>query len=248
MKIKVLDNPPKRRKSRKHRRSVAKRVVRKFLKSRRAKRIAKAIVRKAVKKYLNPARKRRAHKKRVRRHKNPFGSELAIIGNPMKAKRRHTVAKHKKRTHRRKRHSMSLLPNPFKGSNIMAAPKELFSAPFIVEAVAATTGFILPNIVMNYVPVSFRDSKVKYYVAKVGVVSLLSVAGNMHSKRTGRIVLLGGAISILLDVWTDFQASHAAPAPASGAHAYYGGMDAYYGGPAGGLGEIVDDEGNNEGF
>jgi len=225
-----------------------KKLFKKAMKSRRfRKAAARAVSKVNWKKYLNPKRKRRAHKKRIRRHRNPFGSELAVIGNPMRAKRRYHVAKHKKRSHRRKRHSMSLLPNPFKGSNIMAAPKELFSAPFIVEAVAATAGFILPNLVMNYAPVSFRDTKVKYYATKVAAVSLLSVAGNMHSKRTGRIVLLGGAISILLDVWTDFQASHAAPA-ASGTHAYYGGMDAYYGGPAGGLGEIIEDEGNNDGF
>ena len=168
-------------------------------------------------------------------HSNPFGGELAIIGNPPK-KRRHTMARHKK--HRRRHRA--LIHNPFSASALMSKPKELLSGEFFMEAVAGTAGFVLPNVVLNYAPIAFRDTKVKFYAAKLVTIGLLSVVGNGHSKKTGRIVMLGGVISLLLDAWTEWKARSAGAPPKTGTSAYYGGMEAYYGPGIEDMGDAIE--------
>lgn len=142
----------------------------------------------------------------------------------------------KRRHHRRKSYAIS---NPFSVKGLLLKPKEMISKDFAIDAVFAAAGFILPQFAKQYIPANFQNTKIKYYAAKVGTVALLSVAAGMVSKKASRMVLLGGTVSILLDVWTEFRARTSAPA---GTNAYYGqgigdseayepGVDVWYGGP-----------------
>ena len=118
-----------------------------------------------------------------------------------------------------------------------------------MEAVAVTGGFVAPGILMNYVPTNFRDVPWKFYLSKVAVISGLAAAGTMFKPRIGRMILLGGGVSLLMDVFQTFMASRTAAAPAA-AKAYYGpGIHAYYGdldasGVSTDSGDLVED---NEG-
>lgn len=135
---------------------------------------------------------------------------------------------------RRRRSSRSLLSNPFKSvSGLLSKPKEMFTKEFALQATATAAGFMAPNIVMNYIPAQFRASKATFYLSKIVVVAGLSTAVGMVNKSASRAVLIGGGVSILLDLWAEYQA-HAkaatAPAPAAGTSAFYGpGMGAFYG-------------------
>jgi len=140
------------------------------------------------------------------------------------------MARHKKRHHRRHRRH-SLLSNPFGGvSGLLSKPKEMFTKEFAVEAVSTAAGFMAPRIVMGYLPVSFQNSKIKFYASKVAVIAGLSAVTGMVSKKASRFVLIGGGVSLLLDLWAEWQA-RSAPAPTPGTSAYYGNesMGAYYG-------------------
>ncbi len=136
------------------------------------------------------------------------------------------MARHRK--HRRRRHS-----NPFSPSALISGPKQMLTKEFAIEAVSVAAGFIVPGIAMNYIPATFRDSKVKYYIAKVGTIALLSAAASMVSKKASRMFLLGGGVSLLLDIWTEFKAATTPmAAKPAGTGYYYGGMhgtDMYYG-------------------
>ena len=143
-----------------------------------------------------------------------------------------------KRHSRRRRYAVS---NPFSTSAIFSKPKEMLTKDFATEAVSVAAGFVAPNIVMGYLPIQFRDSKVKFYASKTVTIIGLSVAAGMVSKRASRLVLIGGGVSLLLDFWAEWQASRnpTAPAPA-GTSAYYGNdMGAYYGSDLGDNGEDV---------
>ncbi len=246
-------NPPRRKRHSSHRHKRRKKnPVHHF---KRAKRVKKRRVHRRKKAKLLPLknthRRKRHHKKSHRRHHrrskrhssrkgliNPF-SEIALIGNPRQRghssrRRKHTMAKHR-RHHRRHRSLM----NPFSASGLLSKPKEMFSKDFLTESVSAAGGFILPDLVMGYLPVNFRDTALKHYAAKVMSVAVVSTAASMVSKKIGRYVLIGGGISILMDLWTQFRAQ-AKPVAAGtpGTSAYFGspmgpasisGMDAYYG-------------------
>lgn len=115
---------------------------------------------------------------------------------------------------------------------------------FAMEAVAVTGGFVLPGMVMNYIPVTFRDVPWKFYLSKVAVISGLTAVGSMIKPRLGRMVLLGGGVSLLMDVFQTFMAARS-PAPAT-TKAYYGpGIHAYYGdmeqGASMNTGDLVED-------
>ncbi len=119
----------------------------------------------------------------------------------------------------------------------MATPKEMISTQFIMEAAGVAAGFVLPNMAMNYIPVTWRSTTLTYYATKVGTVIVLSAAASMISKRIGKFVLVGGGVSLLLDLYTEVM-SGKSPAPvvapaATGApatSAFYGNLSAYYGG------------------
>lgn len=147
------------------------------------------------------------------------------------------MARSKRRHHRRSRS----LSNPFSASALLSKPKEMLTKDFATEAASVAAGFIAPNIVLGYLPVSLRDSKIKYFATKTATVIGLSAAAGLVSKRASRLVLIGGGVSLLMDVWQEWQASRvAAPAPAAGTHAYYGeGVGAYYGNDLGDGDDVV---------
>lgn len=139
-----------------------------------------------------------------------------------------------RRKHRR--HHRRSLSNPFSANALLATPKEMISSQFMMEAAGVAAGFVLPNMAMNYLPVTWRSSVMTYYASKVGTIVVLSAAGSMISKRIGKFVLLGGGVSLMLDIYTELTkgTSPAATAPAPGtapaASAFYGNLSAYYGG------------------
>lgn len=149
-----------------------------------------------------------------------------------------------RRRHRRNRRHYS---NPPSVKALLAQPKELIKPDFAMEAVAVAGGFVMPGIVMNYVPAGFRDAPWKFYLSKVAVISALATAATMVKPRIGRMVLLGGGVSLIMDLFqTVMTPAVPTPAPAA-AGAYYGpGIHAYYGdidtaGMGRGTGELVDD-------
>lgn len=138
-----------------------------------------------------------------------------------------------RRKHRR--HHRRALSNPFSANALLAAPKEMMSSAFIMEAAGVAAGFVLPNMAMNYIPVGWRSTTLTYYASKVGTIAVLSAAATMVSKRVSKFVMVGGAVSLMLDLYTEFMKgaspAHAAPAPAGGGtQAFYGNLSAYYGG------------------
>ncbi len=155
---------------------------------------------------------------------NPFLGGLTVMGNPRRRKSR----KSHRKSHRRSNRGLRLYSNPGI-SSALSAPKEMISKDFITEAASVAAGFVLPNVVMSYLPTTFRDAPWKGYASKVAVVAVLSGAANMVSKRASKAILLGGGVSLLLDLYTDYlapmihgtAAAPAASAPASVA-AFYG--------------------------
>lgn len=138
------------------------------------------------------------------------------------------------RRHHRRHHRRSL-SNPFSANALLSGPKEMISSQFIMEAAGVAAGFVLPNMAMNYLPVGWRSTTMTYYAAKVATVAVLSAAGSMVSKRIGKFVLLGGGVSLMLDLYAEFMQGKmpVAAAPAAGApatSAFYGNLGAYYGG------------------
>lgn len=145
-----------------------------------------------------------------------------------------------RRKHRR--HHRRSLSNPFSVSSLTAVPKEMLSTQFITEAAGVAAGFVLPNMAMNYLPANWKATTLTYYASKVGTIAVLSVAATMVSKRIAKFVMVGGAVSLMLDAYSEFMkgASPAAAAPAaSGAPAtntFFGNLSAYYGGMMNGVG------------
>lgn len=138
-----------------------------------------------------------------------------------------------RRKHRR--HHRRSLSNPFSANSLLAGPKEMISSQFIMEAAGVAAGFVLPNMAMNYLPVTWRSTTLTYYASKVGTVAVLAAAGSMVSKRIGKFVLLGGGVSLLLDLYAEFMQGKmpVATAPAAttpATSAFYGNLGAYYGG------------------
>lgn len=133
------------------------------------------------------------------------------------------------RRHHRRHHGLRLNPSGALAA-VVAGPKEMVSGEFIKEAVSVAAGFLLPGMVLPRIPAQFRNATWKAYGSKVAVVAGLSaVAGMAVSKRAAKLVLLGGGVSILLDLYADFVQpaisgvmAPPAPAPASGAAAYFG--------------------------
>lgn len=139
-----------------------------------------------------------------------------------------------RRRHHRRHHRRSL-SNPFSANALLAGPKEMISSQFIMEAAGVAAGFVLPNMAMNYLPVTWRSTTLTYYASKVGTVAVLAAVGSMVSKRIGKFVLLGGGVSLMLDLYAEFMQGKmpvsTAPAAAPGAtSAFYGNLGAYYGG------------------
>ncbi len=137
----------------------------------------------------------------------------------------------RRRHHRRSRRSLS---NPFSASSLLAAPKEMISSQFIMEAAGVAAGFVLPGIAMNYLPATWRAAKWQYYASKVATIAVLSAAGQMVSRRVSKFILVGGGVSLLLDLYTEVMgmvgttAAPTAAAPAT--HAFYGdSLNAFYG-------------------
>ena len=157
---------------------------------------------------------------------NPFLGELAVLGNP---RRRHHAMKHRKSI---------MLRNPIKGSiaAITEGPKSMMKMDFIKDAVSVAAGFVLPNMVITKLPAWARDQHWKVYASKVVVVSMLAGVSGIVSKRVQKAILLGGGISIIMDLYADFILPRLSPAPAVPAPAatstYFGtdGLSTYYGG------------------
>jgi len=129
---------------------------------------------------------------------------------------------------------------------IASGPKEMIRMDFVKEAASVAVGFVLPNIVVNRLPAQFRDATWKVYASKVVVVSALAGVGAMVNKKVGRAILLGGGISIILDLYADLLApmvGGAMPAAAPKTSAYYGDQDsmgAYYGTEMGEAGSLAE--------
>lgn len=143
----------------------------------------------------NPRRKH--HKRRHhRRH---------LARNPVLNPRRH------RRHHRRHSRGMigRLLGNPGGMVGTITSPvKELASVDTLMDAGIAAVGFVVPNMVVTRLPAAFRDSTVKAYASKVGAVVAVSAVGGLVSKKAGKLLLLGGAVGLVLDLYTDFVAPH----------------------------------------
>ena len=183
--------------------------------------------------------------------KNPFLGQLAVIGgNPMSKRKSRKGRKSRRRSSRR---SVSIFRNPLGSSlsGITSAPRQMISKDYLMEAAAVAVGFVMPNVLMVKLPDTMRDAQWKGYASKVLVVAVLAGGSSAVSKRVGKAILLGGGVSILLDLYTDFVAPMVmgmgaeSPAPASGTSAYFGeggdpGVGAYYGeggDPGSGLGD-----------
>lgn len=181
----------------------------------------------------NPRRKRSRMKHKRRKFVNPFAGTLAIMGNPARKsrrKRKHTMAKRR----RHKRSYGRALSNPFSVSSILAAPKEMVSSQFIMEAAGVAVGFVAPTMVMNYLPATWKSQTWSYYLSKVGVIAGLYTVGRMVSPRVARFVLVGGGVSLMLDLYTEVISGKSpamvpAPAPTTGTQTYYGDLSTYYG-------------------
>ena len=139
-----------------------------------------------------------------------------------------------RRKHRR--HSRRALSNPFSANALLAGPKELMSPQFIMEAAGVAAGFVLPNMAMNYLPATWRSTTLTYYASKVGTIAVLSAAGNFVSKRVSKFILVGGAVSLMLDLYSEFMKgmSPVPTAPATttapATNTFYGNLSAYCGG------------------
>lgn len=142
----------------------------------------------------------------------------------------------KRKSHRRRR----ALMNPFSAGSLMSAPKQLVSTDNIIEAAGVAAGFVLPGMVMNYLPATWRSTTLTYYASKVGTIVVLSAVGRMVSARVAKFVLVGGTVSLLLDLYTEFVGGKApvttTPAAATGTNMFYGdfgngggGMSMFYG-------------------
>ena len=139
-----------------------------------------------------------------------------------------------RRRHHRRHHRRSL-SNPFSANALLAGPKEMISSQFIMEAAGVAAGFVLPNMAMNYLPATWRSTTLTYYASKIGTVAVLAAAGSMVSKRIGKFVLLGGGVSLMLDLYAEFMQGKMPVTTAPGAtapatNAFYGNLSAYYGG------------------
>ncbi|HXT00359.1 MAG TPA: hypothetical protein VN915_06765 [Elusimicrobiota bacterium] len=164
------------------------------------------------------------------------------MGNP---KKRRSSRRSHRRHHRRSSRS-SIFRNPIGGSvaAVMGPAKEMISKQFLVEASSLALGFVLPGIVTSkFVPASYRNTAAKGYAVKVAVIAGLAGATSLWNKRVSKAILMGGGVSLVLDIYTDFvapmlggvlgaaSAPAALPAPAGGTATYYGdrGVGTFYG-------------------
>ena len=256
----LVMNPPKHKKAKRHKRRASPAQLRALAKGR-----AKQAAKRGLKKHARKARRARharksllqkdgrhrpvviVKKRRMRRPKrstiparsafaNPFLGELAMLGNP---KRKKHMAKRRHRRHT-KRHNRGLRLNPSGAlAAVAAGPREMVSGEFVKEAASVAAGFILPGLLMPRLPLALRDQTWKAYASKVVVVAGVSAAAGMAiSKRAAKLVLLGGGVSLLLDLYADFVAPTlgrmSAPTPSTGTGAYYGndgdpGVSSFYG-------------------
>lgn len=191
-------------------------------------------------------------KRSTRQIKNPFEGSLMLLNPPKRKKRRFTMAKRHRKSHRRRRHHNPALSV----SGLLAGPKEMMTSGFVMEAAGVAAGFVLPGMVMNFVPAAWKSGRVMNYGVKVAVVAALSAVARFISPRTSRSVLIGGGVMLLLDLYTDFMGGGMSapvnPAPGSGTNMYYGpplmpGGSAQYYGPPGmpGSGQSLADVGDN---
>lgn len=155
---------------------------------------------------------------------NPFLGEIAMLGNPRK-----------RRSHRRHRLAWA---NPPGVRQLTGGIREMASMSFVQDAVSAAAGFVLPNVVVAWLPPVMRDATWKVYGSKALVVAALAAGAGVASKKVAKMVLLGGGISIMLDLYADFVQPMiqrtSAPAAPAGTSAYYGtaedrGVGAYFG-------------------
>ena len=179
------------------------------------------------------------------RFANPgFLGNLAVIGgNPMARRKK----SHKRRSRRSSRSMAFRNPLGSSLSAITSSPRQMISKDFLTEASAVAVGFVLPNIVITNLPANLRDARWKGYASKVAVVAVLAGASGMVSKRVSKAILLGGGVSLLLDLYTDFVAPlmSGGSAPQGGTAAFFGedrdpGMGAFFGNegdPGSGLGD-----------
>lgn len=148
--------------------------------------------------------------------------------------------KHRK-TRRSHRRSM-MFRNPVGGAlaAVTSGPRQMIRMDFVKEAASMAVGFMVPGLLITRLPVFMIDATWKRYASKVLIVSLTAgIAGAVTNKRVARAVLLGGGLSVLLDLYADFVAPQimrigapaSAPAASTGTSVYYGdeGTGAYYG-------------------
>jgi hypothetical protein len=157
-----------------------------------------------------------------------------MIGNPRRKRRK------SRKSHRRSSRRTHSNPGGRAMTAITSPIKEMATMDFAKDAASVAAGFILPNMVVARLPAVMRDSRLKVYGSKALVVAGLSAASSMVSKRAAKMVLLGGGVSILLDLWVDWVAPMVGGASApAGTGVYYGddNMGVYYGDGVGSLAE-----------
>jgi hypothetical protein len=213
----------------------------------------------ALRKLRNPKRRhRRASRKASARrrsrlpHKNPIGiGEILTMSNPKRRRSRH---KRSHRRHHHRRRSLTLFRNPGGAvvSAVTSGPREVLKGEFIKDALAVSAGFMIPNQVLMRLPASMINSPVKAYLSKAGLIVVgAAIAGKVGGPKARRGVLLGGALGLAVDLWTDYVSpmidkAGSASKPA-GTAMYYGEdrqLGAYYG--ERGMGGIFDGPGAGE--
>lgn len=134
---------------------------------------------------------------------------------------------------------------------VTSGPREVLKGDFIKDALAVSTGFLVPNQVLMRLPAAMINTPVKAYLSKTGLIMVgAAIAGKVGGPRARRGVLIGGALGLVVDIWTDYVSpmitKASAGAPAAGTGAYYGdrGMGAYYGDR--GVGGVYDGPGADE--
>lgn len=143
------------------------------------------------------------------------------------------MAKRKRKHYRR--HSNPAISG-LKG--LIAVPREMVSTSFVMEAAGVAAGFMLPTMVMNQIPATWRAAKWQGYAWKVGAIAALTVGAGFVNKRIARFVMVGGGVSLLLDLYAEFMgggmSAPALPAP-NGTKIYTGvgpgGMRLFTGNP-----------------
>lgn len=163
------------------------------------------------------------------RFANPLAGELLVMGNPHRRRKRRKKYRRKRRKNpcdapykkmtysnqpRAPYKKMTYKNRPrrraltFRGApgRILSQAQQIATVGFMQDAASAAVGFVLPDMAVRMLPPIWRDQPWKVYASKLGAVATITVIGNMWNRKVGRMIALGGGMSLALDLWTDFVA------------------------------------------